>query len=88
MGIRGLEHAPVTDSEARFSEGASQNAAHSEPIHGSEPDSASAPNPELSQFIRAWPTLSGWTRWQIRELIENESKPADQIGIEPKGDQD
>ena len=75
MSVTGLEHSPVAASEPRFGGGASQNAAHTEPMHGSESDRASAPYPELSQIVRAWPTLSGWARWQIQELIANQGEP-------------
>ncbi|MDF1809514.1 MAG: hypothetical protein P1U42_07450 [Phycisphaerales bacterium] len=39
-------------------------------------------DPALNELIQAWPTLSGWTRWQIQELIESQIQSNTQTGIE------
>ncbi len=45
-------------------------------------------DPALTELIRVWPALSGWTRWQIQQLIESQNQSNTQTGIERKGDQD
>ena len=85
-GLYGLEHTPLASSYLRSGKGASQNPAHSEPMPGSTPVWVSAPDFELSKIVLAWPTLSEWTREQIRELMETESKWYAPAGLKPKGD--
>ena len=89
MGIRGLEHTALAHIETPISgSGGAECVAHSDDsrplIHS---------DPALNELIRAWPTLSGWTRWQIQELIENQNPdtptlPNTQTDKESAGDLD
>lgn len=73
MGLDRPEHTPVAGSEPRFSEGAAQNAAHSESVHIVEPDPTCAPDLELSQIVQAWPKLPEAVRSLIIALIKHDT---------------
>ena len=64
MGIRGLEHTPLAGSEPRFPEGASQNAAHSDPFEQSKSD------PALARVVAVWDELKVETRASIMKLLD------------------
>ena len=49
---------------------------------------SSQSDPALSELIRAWPTLTGWTRWQIQELVETHNQSNSLTNIDSKSESD
>ncbi len=42
----------------------------------------------LTELIRVWPELSGWTRWQIQQLIETQNQSNSLTNIDSKSESD
>ena len=84
-GRGGTRTLPTDGSETPIPE-------HLSADHHSLPDdchsAAHTQDPALTELFRVWPALSGWTRWQIQQLIESQHQSNSLTNIDCKSESD